>query len=154
MFAQRARWQRSALLFAGGALAAFIANLSFTIWATTRPGSKISGGVGVLAEETTCTRAKTIDTGMHVLINVLSTVLLAGSNYCMQCLSAPTRRQIDEAHRAGRWVDVGVQSVRNLVFAVSGRNALLWVLLSLSSLPLHLLYVHPSILVSTLKVNN
>ncbi|KAK4140112.1 uncharacterized protein C8A04DRAFT_15254 [Dichotomopilus funicola] len=140
MFASRARWQRSALLFAGGALAAFIANLSFTIWATTRPGSNIRGGVGVLSEETTCTRAKTINTAVHVAINVLSTVLLAGSNYCMQCLSAPTRRQIDEAHRVGRWVDVGVQSVRNLVFAVSGRNALLWVLLSLSSLPLHLFY--------------
>ncbi|KAH6635652.1 hypothetical protein B0J18DRAFT_407150 [Chaetomium sp. MPI-SDFR-AT-0129] len=140
MFASRARWQRSALLFAGGALAAFVANLSFTIWATIRPGSNIRGGVGVLSEETTCTRAKTINTAVHVMINVLSTVLLAGSNYCMQCLSAPTRRQIDEAHRVGRWVDVGVQSVRNLVFAVSGRNALLWVLLSLSSLPLHLFY--------------
>ncbi|KAK4234231.1 hypothetical protein C8A03DRAFT_38010 [Achaetomium macrosporum] len=140
LLTRRAKWQRSALIFCAGSLASFIANLSFTLWATTRPGSNIEGGVGVLAQETSCSTAKNINTGIHVLINVLSTILLAGSNYCMQCLSAPTREQIDEAHRQSRWVDVGVQSIRNLLYITSPGNKLLWVLLSLSSLPLHLFY--------------
>ncbi|KAL2166979.1 hypothetical protein VTG60DRAFT_1902 [Thermothelomyces hinnuleus] len=81
-----------------------------------------------------------MDTGIHVLINFFSTILLAGSNYCMQILSAPKREQIDGAHRESRWVEVGVQSVRNVFRAISSGNALLWILLSLSSLPLHLSY--------------
>jgi hypothetical protein len=136
---RRARWQKSVLWFCAGALVSFIANLTFTIWAMTRPGSNIQNGVGVLSEETSCSRAKTINTGIHVLINILSTILLAGSNYCMQCLSAPTREEVDEAHRQSRWVDVGVPSIRNLFYTVSWGNVVLWVLLSLSSLPLHLL---------------
>ncbi len=137
--AGRARWQKSVLWFCAGSLASFIANLTFTIWAMRRAGSNIQNGVGVLAEETSCARAKTINTGIHLLINVLSTILLAGSNYCMQCLTAPTREQVDEAHRESRWVDVGVPSIRNLLETASGGNVLLWVLLALSSLPLHLL---------------
>lgn len=136
---RRTRWQKSILWFCAGSLVSFIANLTFTIWATTRPGSNIQNGVGVLSEETSCSRAKTINTGVHVLINILSTILLAGSNYCMQCLSAPTREEIDEAHRQSRWVDVGVPSIRNLFYTVSRGNVILWLLLSLSSLPLHLL---------------
>jgi hypothetical protein len=139
MLSRLSRWQKSALLFCAGSLLSFVANLSFTIWAITRPGSNIQNGVGLLSEDTSCSRVKAMNTGIHVLINVLSTILLAGSNYCMQCLSAPTREQIDEAHRKSTWVDVGVPSIRNLFCAVSGRNVVLWVLLSLSSLPLHLL---------------
>jgi hypothetical protein len=133
------RWQASALLFCAASLAALIGNLSFTVWATTRAGSNIQNGVGVLANEASCEKVKSMNTAIHVMINVLSTVLLAGSNYCMQSLSAPTRAQIDEAHRKAQWVDVGVPSVRNLYCAVSRGNLVLWVLLSLSSLPLHLL---------------
>ncbi|KAK4249236.1 hypothetical protein C7999DRAFT_39652 [Corynascus novoguineensis] len=140
MFAGRARWEKASFLFCTGSLIAFIANLTFTAWAVTRPGSNIHNGVGELTGVTSCSRAKSINTGIHVLINVLSTILLAGSNYCMQILSAPTREQIDEAHRKSKWVDVGVQSVRNIFGTVSAGNALLWVLLSLSSLPLHLFY--------------
>lgn len=35
---------------------------------------------------------------MHIIINILSTALLAASNYVMQCLSAPTRPDVNEAH--------------------------------------------------------
>ncbi len=135
----RARWQKSVLWFCAGSLVSFVANLTFTIWAVSRPGSKIRNGVGVLSEATSCSQAKIINTAVHVLINVLSTILLAGSNYCMQCLSAPTREQVDKAHRQSRWVDIGVPSIRNLFETASRGNVILWVLLSLSSLPLHLL---------------
>jgi hypothetical protein len=37
-----------------------------------------------------CDRVKNLNTGLHLGINILSTILLAGINYTMQCLSAPT----------------------------------------------------------------
>lgn len=75
---------------------------------------------------------------MHLVINVLSTVLLGASNYAMQCLIAPTRPEIDRAHVKRVWLDVGVASVRN-VRHVGKKRAALWILLLLTSLPLHLL---------------
>ncbi|KAL8848400.1 MAG: hypothetical protein Q9221_006599 [Calogaya cf. arnoldii] len=57
----------------------------------------------------------------------------------MQCLSAPTRRDIDRAHARHVCLHVGVQNMRNLLY-ISRTNAFLWFLLALSSIPLHLFY--------------
>jgi hypothetical protein len=80
-----------------------------------------------------------LNTGLHLAINILSTIILAGSNYTMQCLSAPTRSEIDAAHSPKHAVhlDVGILSIRNLNY-ISVRRTFLWLLLGLSSLPLHL----------------
>ena len=73
----------------------------------------------------------------HVVINITSTILLGCSNLSMQWLSAPTRADIDSAHSRGSWLDVGVLSVRNLL-SFDYKRKLCWLLLCLSSLPLHL----------------
>jgi hypothetical protein len=73
-----------------------------------------------------------------LLINALSTILLSASNYTMQCLSAPTRSEVDDAHSTGKWLDIGVPSVRNLG-RIARKRVILWWLLGASSLPLHLL---------------
>lgn len=57
----------------------------------------------------------------------------------MQCLSSPTRSEIDKAHGQGVWLDIGVPSVRNLR-RLSTSRIVLWWLLAISSVPLHLLY--------------
>lgn len=57
----------------------------------------------------------------------------------MQCLSSPTRSEIDKAHGQGIWLDIGVPSVRNLRRLSTSRIVLWWVL-AISSVPLHLLY--------------
>ncbi|KAI4214506.1 MAG: hypothetical protein LQ351_002923 [Letrouitia transgressa] len=57
----------------------------------------------------------------------------------MQCLSAPTRAEIDKALSKGISLDVGVPSFKNLR-RVSKTRAFLWWLLALSSIPLHLFY--------------
>jgi hypothetical protein len=85
-----------------------------------------------------CSRARITSTALHLLINVLSTLLLGASNYCMQCLSAPTRSEIDAAHRKSIWLDIGVPSTRNLT-KISFKRSWLWWILGMSSLPLHLL---------------
>ena len=123
--------------FACAAAVTFLINFIFTIWAATRVKNVVDG-VGVLQDHAKCAEIKSLNTGAHVLINALSAVMLAGSNFCMQCLSAPTRKQVDRAHRSGRWLDIGVTSVRNL-FRVGWRNFGLWLVLGLSSVPLHLL---------------
>jgi hypothetical protein len=86
------------------------------------------------------TRISQWNTAFHVAINALSTVLLAGSNYTMQVLSSPTRDDIDKAHGKNRWLEVGVLSPRN-IRTLPRKRAWLCLLLTLSSIPLHLLYV-------------
>jgi hypothetical protein len=87
-----------------------------------------------------CDAVKSADTWLHLLINILSTLILFGSSVFMQLLGSPTRRDIDRAHAQRRQLDVGVTSFRNL-FGISKRRVILWVILALSALPVHLLYV-------------
>ncbi len=86
-----------------------------------------------------CTLTERLDFSIHLLINILSTSLVGASNYCMQCVSAPTRKDIDKAHKHHTWMDIGVLSVRNLKW-ISRRRKVLWCLLCISSVPLHLTY--------------
>jgi hypothetical protein len=80
------------------------------------------------------------NTFAHVLINALSTLLLSMSNYTMQVLNSPTRQEIDKAHARGKWFDIGLLSPHNLKL-ISRKRATFCLLLALSSLPLHLLWI-------------
>ena len=113
-------------------------NISLTIAVAARTGFKNSRGT---LHDGNCTQARQLNTGLHLLINVFSTVLLASSNYCMQCLSAPTRADIDRAHAKEKTLDIGIPSTHNLRY-IGWKRAMIWAALGLSSLPLHLLYVH------------
>lgn len=86
-----------------------------------------------------CHRVEQMHIWSHFAINALSTLLLSGSNYCMQVLCAPTRSALDRAHASRRYLDIGVQSLRNLRH-ISPYRALVWWILGLSSIPLHLMY--------------
>lgn len=129
-----AGWRFGVLNFATWASIVFLINIIVTIW-----GSHATKEKGVILEGD-CTRVKRLNTALHVVINILSTILLAGSNYCMQALSAPTRGEVDKVHtsRRGRWLDIGVPGLRNLRY-ISRQRLTLWCLLGASSLPLHLL---------------
>ena len=96
-------------------------------------------GIGTLLKGE-CSRITIYNIVAHLTINVLSTLLLSGSNYCMQCLSSPTRREINNAHKRGITFDIGISSLRNLG-ALDRWKVLMWTLLGISSLPLHLLSV-------------
>lgn len=136
-------WKRGALLFSIFCTLVLIVNLGVLIWAARSSDSPTDDGSIILRKgdtEAQCTNIQDLNKWVHLATNLLSTILLSGSNYCMQCLSAPTRSDIDFAHHAGRWLDIGVMSIRNLR-RISRRRLFLWSLLGLSSLPLHLLYV-------------
>ena len=112
-----------------------VLNLSFTLWTLSRGGIENQRGI---LHDGDCDEVRKLNIVAHLIINIFSTVILASSNYCMQCLSAPTRAEIDKEHAQGKWLDVGIPSLRNLR-RISRKRALLWILLGVSSLPLHLL---------------
>ncbi|KAF5006967.1 hypothetical protein FDECE_6683 [Fusarium decemcellulare] len=132
-------WRFSLVTGAVASSAVLLINLSLTIWSTTRPaGTEEQSGRRILFEGS-CSKSRTINILVHLLINLFSSVLLAASSYGMQCLSAPTRTEVDKAHRQEAWMDIGVLSVRNL-WRLPWTRSILWALLALSSVPLHLLY--------------
>ena len=45
-----------------------------------------------------CHKASRLSSSIHVLINLLSSLLLSASNLCMQLLAAPTRTEVYQAH--------------------------------------------------------
>ncbi|KAL8709696.1 MAG: hypothetical protein Q9220_005636 [cf. Caloplaca sp. 1 TL-2023] len=129
-------WHVGAIASAVIATLVFISNLGLTIWAATNYG--IDNGIGTLFDGS-CTSTKNLSLWLHLLINALSTALLSASNFCMQCLAAPTRQEIEQAHRRYIWLNIGVPSTRNLFYISRGR-ALIWLFLATSSIPLHLFY--------------
>ena len=121
------------------AVAVFVTNLTIFLWAESKNGF---AGFNDDGKHTlyhgSCETTRKLNIGVHLLINVLSTILLSASNYCMQCMSAPTRQEVDRAHAEKKWLDIGVQSLRNLR-KIDRKRAMLYLLLGFSSLPLHLL---------------
>lgn len=115
-----------------------IINVGVTIWAATLTDHDKDGGGRRVLYEGSCDTSRKLNIALHVLINVMSSGLLGASNYGIQCLSAPTREQVDDAHAAGKYLDIGVLSVRNLR-RQRGLARLLWFTLMLSSVPIHLL---------------
>ncbi|KAF9061631.1 hypothetical protein BDP27DRAFT_1234938 [Rhodocollybia butyracea] len=113
---------------------------------------KTGGSIGVTQIfEGDCNTVDRVTLGIHLVINVLGTLLLSASNYVMQSLSAPTRAEVDRAHEKGLWLDIGLQSMHNLKYT-GGWKRLLWILLSVSSIPLHLFY--NSSFFSTISAND
>ena len=128
-------WRAGALLAALLATASLLLNLAVIIWASKTHGTA-SAIVEVLQGD--CKKIQKANTWIHLGINIISAALLSGSNYYMQCLSAPTRKEVNKAHTQGRWVDIGMPSVRNLR-SISWKNAFFWWFLGLLSIPLHLI---------------
>ena len=132
-------WHTGVLAWAASVVLVLLINIGLTIYAATNPEYKMERGIGTLYSGS-CAKSKTIGLWLHLGINVLSTLLLSGSNYTQQCLAAPTRSEIDVAHARRRWMDIGVPSVRNL-FRIKAERTLLWIAIGITSVPLHLLYV-------------
>ena len=86
-----------------------------------------------------CSTAGSTVSWLHLVINLLSSILLAASNFSMQCLSSPSRTEVNKAHAKRRWLAIGTPNVRNLRH-VSRKKAMLWIMLGLSSFPLHLIW--------------
>jgi hypothetical protein len=69
----------------------------------------------------------------------------------MQVPSAPSRAELDRAHAQRYWLHIGVPNLRNLG-RIATKRGLTWVLLGLSSAPLHLLF--NSVVFANLQAND
>ncbi|KAI9714164.1 MAG: hypothetical protein M1812_006492 [Candelaria pacifica] len=129
-------WRVGAMTAASTAVLALLINIIVASWAASKFG--FHGGIATVFTGD-CRKVETMNTWIHLAINALSTALLSGSNYCMQCVCAPTRAEVDRAHAKRKWLDIGVPSLRNLR-NISWKKVILWWCLGLSSIPLHLMY--------------
>ncbi|KAH8730757.1 hypothetical protein GQ44DRAFT_672608 [Phaeosphaeriaceae sp. PMI808] len=115
---------------------ALIVNISVYVWLFST--YDVQAGTGTI-QSGNCSTIRGTNTAIHAALNVLSTLILGASTYAMQGITAPTRKEVDAAHAKGKWVEIGTQSLRNL-FYVPKRNAFVWVLLGVTSIPLHLVF--------------
>ncbi|KAL9581715.1 MAG: hypothetical protein Q9212_003735, partial [Teloschistes hypoglaucus] len=129
-------WHAGTITCAVTVCVVLLVNLISTIWALAKYGLK--GHLGIV-HEGSCRKTRNMSLWLHLAINILGTALLSASNYCMQCLSAPNRQEVDRAHQRQVALDIGVPSLRNLRH-ISRKRLLLWILLAISSIPLHLFY--------------
>ncbi|KAH8897511.1 hypothetical protein GQ53DRAFT_818775 [Thozetella sp. PMI_491] len=86
----------------------------------------------------TCQSTGQLNLLIHLVINILSTIVLGSSNFFMQILSSPTRADVDKRHSMGIWLNIGIPSVRNLRLLPT-RRVVCWLLFLLSSFPIHML---------------
>lgn len=111
-----------------------ISLLSFTL---SRPGSTIMEAKTLFSGK--CSTSNSLDLFLQFLINIFSTCVLASSNFFMQIVSSPTRKELDHAHRSLHSLEIGVSSFKNLG-ALSWFKILAWVGLFLTSVPIHILF--------------
>ncbi|KAI6352151.1 hypothetical protein MCOR25_009535 [Pyricularia grisea] len=86
-----------------------------------------------------CKHTSRLSIIFHLLLNIISTGILASSDFFMQVVTSPSRPEINAAHEYLRSVDIGFQSLRNVQW-LSGTKKICWLLLLLSSVPIHLFF--------------
>lgn len=87
----------------------------------------------------TCHFVQRTNSGIHAVLNVFTSLMLSASNFAMESLCCPTREEIDTAHAHKKWFGIGGLRLRNFRFVGKAR-LILWILLVITSAPLHLLY--------------
>jgi hypothetical protein len=143
-------WRSGALVSPAGAICVALFNIIITIWVFQRPKHEINGTIGTLFRGR-CNDVRRLNVLVHVLVNALSTLLLCGSDYCMQILSAPNRAEIDHAHAKKYWLHIGVPNIRNLK-RIAPKKKWIWFLLGLSSATLHRFF--NSVVFANLQAND
>lgn len=86
-----------------------------------------------------CGKSSSLNIWLHLLLNACSTGVIASSNFFMQVLSSPTRREVDKAHRQEAALEIGVPSLSNL-FYLAWFKGVFWLLFFASTFPIHLFF--------------
>lgn len=132
------RAKRSAMLMTqmGVAIAVVLIVSSFLLWAVLSYPPDMRG-VGTFYTGN-CSSTSSANTAVHVILNIASSLFLGAGNYCMQILIAPSREEMDIAHRKGKTVEVGVPSIKNLRH-ISRKRTVAWLSIGLLGTTLHVL---------------
>ncbi|EXJ79752.1 hypothetical protein A1O3_08035 [Capronia epimyces CBS 606.96] len=143
-----AGWHQGARLCFGGALCCLIIEVVLLVGFIIRD-HKVTGH-GVIFEGS-CQKVKHLNVLLLVPLNVVGTFLISGSNYVMQCLNAPSRREVDKAHANGAYLNIGVPSITNVRY-LGFKKTVIWGVLGLFTIPIHLLL--NSAVFASLQSNN
>lgn len=127
--------KRTLRSFLFAAIVVLVINVSWLGAAVATYG--IKDGFGTI-QRGKCDAVTNTNNWLHFLINVLSTLLLTASNSFMAVYCCPSRKEVDTAHRRGKFLQVGNLSIGNLR-GIAKRKGLVVVVLALSSIPFHLL---------------
>ncbi|KAI0848973.1 hypothetical protein F5Y00DRAFT_269901 [Daldinia vernicosa] len=130
-------WRRTGFVNIALASTCGISLLVCLIISLKRPGSSLN--TSTIIFEGSCNDSSNINIALHLVLNLLSTGILASSNYFMQIVSSPSRDEIDKAHMFLFSLDIGIPSNKNIQF-ISRFKKTCWVVLLLSSLPIHLFF--------------
>ncbi|KAK6824637.1 hypothetical protein PG987_012131 [Apiospora arundinis] len=103
----------------------------------SQPGSSLRSDT--ILFRGSCEFSRYLNIGLHLLVNIISSAVLASSNYFMQILNAPSRHEVDRAHRNLSSLKIGIPSLKNLSF-LSNFKRCMWALLLITSLPIHLFF--------------
>ncbi|KAH6657589.1 hypothetical protein BKA67DRAFT_192664 [Truncatella angustata] len=131
------RWRRTGivnLVLVAVCAASLLGSLVASI---TRSNSSIN--TATIIYEAECSYISRLNLSLHLLINLVSSGVLASSNFYMQVLSSPSRKEIDHTHEYLKSLDIGIPSVKNIRF-ISPFKQICWAILLLSSFPLHLIF--------------
>jgi hypothetical protein len=123
-------WRKTAVINTSIVGFLTLANWCILIWSLARSG--VSEPNEFTKDD--CDKISVLNTCLHLLLNIAFSPVIASSNFFMQALNSPTQAEVDQAHVRGRWLEIGVPSLRNVV-SVSPYKSLAWALFSLSSVP-------------------
>lgn len=100
-------------------------------------------GFKIFGTTTNCDQLKHQRSALSLTVNIIAAAVTIFSPGTLQLLSAPSRQILDDCHRHGKYMEIGVQSFRNMC-SRPNRFKLrfwLWILLFLISLTFNILYV-------------
>lgn len=73
-----------------------------------------------------CQVVSRINIALHLIIDIIASLILASGNFFMQILYSPTREDVRTAHGVGNTLEIGVQSFKNIT-KLGYRRFFLWV---------------------------
>lgn len=132
------QWATGIRLSAYANAAVLLINIVLTIVGASY-GNQFSS-VLVSMYQGNCAHTKRVASGLHIMINILGTILVATSSYCCQLLMAPARQDIDNAHAHRVWLPVGTFNIKMLTLLPRHRK-LMWYLMFGTSIAIQLMYV-------------
>lgn len=132
------QWATGIRLSAYANAAVLLVNIVLTIVGASY-GNQFSS-VLVSMYQGNCAHTKRVASGLHIMINILGTILVATSSYCCQLLMAPARQDIDNAHAHRVWLPVGTFNIKMLTLLPRHRK-LMWYLMFGTSIAIQLMYV-------------
>ncbi|RDW85190.1 hypothetical protein BP6252_02780 [Coleophoma cylindrospora] len=114
-------WKVGVVVCAAIASTVCALNICLTAWAINK--HSVDDGLSSLFTGS-CTEVARISLWIHLGINAMSTMLLSASNYTMQIISSPTRKEVDEAHRKSKWLDIGIPTVATVFGSFTGAGVI------------------------------